>query len=171
MTSTIYSDALFKLAVKEDAVQSVIEQFDVFVGLAQDFPDWIVLLDSPMIRNKVKQKMLNELGMFDALFMNFLMLLVRHHQVRIYDDIYEQWNIKSRLNQKIAYVQLYSAKSLSKKRLKQLKEEIQDYLPGLEIEFNQHIDSTLIEGVKMTYQGRSIERSLKKALDDMRSNI
>nr|WIF88018.1 hypothetical protein QOL21_05930 [Acholeplasma laidlawii] len=44
-------------------------------------------------------------------------------------------------------------------------------MPGLEIEFNQHIDSTLIEGVKMTYQGRSIERSLKKALDDMRTNI
>lgn len=171
MTSTIYSDALFKLALKEDAIESIIEQFETFVSLARDYPDWIILLDSPMIRNRVKNKMLTELGIFDDLFMNFLMLLVRHHQVRLYEDIYEQWIAKSRLNQKIAYVQLYSAKPLSKKRLNQLKEEIQDYLPGLEIEFNQHIDPTLIEGVKMTYQGRSIERSLKKALDDMRSNI
>lgn len=171
MISTIYSDALFKLAVKEHAIESIIEQFELFVAIAHDNPDWIVLLDSPMIRNKVKNKMLDEVDVFDPLFKNFLMLLVRHHQVRLYEEIYEQWNIKSRLNQKIAYVQLYSAKPLTDKRLKQLKEEIKDYLPGLEIEFNQHIDPTLIRGEKMIYQGRSIERSLKKALDDMRSNI
>src|SRR5690554_1676074 len=171
MTSTVYSDALFKLAVKENSIESVIEQFDVFVALAHDFPDWIVLLDSPMIRNRVKNGLLKELDIFDDLFLNFLMLLVRYHQVHLFEDIYEQWNIKSRLNQKIAYVQLYSAKPLSKQRLKQLKEEIKDYLPGLEIEFNQHIDPTLIQGERIIYQGRSIERSLKKALDDMRANV
>lgn len=171
MISTIYSDALFQVAIKEDAVESIIEQFETFVAIANDYPDWVVLLDSSMVRNKVKQKMLEDLKVFDDLFVNFLMLLIRHHQIRAYDDIYEQWNITSRLHQKIAYVQLYSAKPLSKTRLKQLKEEIKDYLPGLEIEFNQHIDPTLIRGEKMIYQGRSIERSLKKALDDMRANV
>ncbi|MFA7417531.1 MAG: ATP synthase F1 subunit delta [Acholeplasma sp.] len=170
MIASIYSDALFKLALKEDKIESVIEQFETFVAIAKDHPDWIVLLDSPMIRNRVKNHMLHELGVFNDLFINFLMLLIRQHQVRIYEEIYEQWNIKSRLHQKIAYVQLYSAKPLSQIRLEQLKLEIQDYLPGLAIEFNQHIDPKLIQGVRMTYQGRSIERSLKKALEDMRQN-
>lgn len=171
MTSNIYSDALFKLAIKEDAIESIIEQFETFVTLAHDNPDWITLLDSPMIRNRVKRDMLESLGVFDELFLNFLMLLARYHHVHLYEDVYEQWIIKSRLHQKIAYVQLYSAKPLSKKRLEQLKEEIKDYLPGLEIEFNQHIDPTLIQGERIIYQGRSIERSLKKALDDMRANV
>lgn len=170
MIATIYSDALFKLALKEDAVESIIKQFEVFVGVAKDHPDWIVLLDSPMVRNRVKNQMIKDLNLFDELFINFLMLLVRNHQVRSYEEIYEQWNIKSRLHQKIAYVQLYSAKPLSKRKLEQLKDEIQDYLPGLEIEFDQHIDPKLIQGIKMIYQGRSIERSIKKALDDMRQN-
>ncbi|WP_084027165.1 ATP synthase F1 subunit delta [Acholeplasma granularum] len=171
MISTIYSDALFKLALKEDAVESIIEQYETFVALASDNPDWIIFLDSPMVRNKVKQKLLTELGVFNELFINFLMLLIRHHQIRYYETIYEQWNIKSRLHQKIAYVQLYTAKPLSKSKLAKLKAEIEDYLPGLDIEFNIHIDPSLISGEKIIYQGRSIERSFKKSLDDMRANI
>ncbi len=171
MIGNIFSDALFKLAVKEGCLELIIEQFENFMNIAEHNPDWITLLDTPTVRNKVKRKMISDTELFDIRFINFLMLLIKHHQIRYYKDVYEQWTIQTRLEQKIAFVQLYTAKALTKKQLEKLRSEVQDYLPNLEIEFRVKIDPSLIRGTKIIYQGRSIERSLKKTIDDMKSNI
>lgn len=51
----------------------------MFVLFVRDYLDWIILLDFLMIRNRVKNKMLIEFGIFDDLFMNFLMLFVCYY--------------------------------------------------------------------------------------------
>ncbi len=171
MIENTYAEALFKLAMKENSLQSMIEQFENFNDIAIDHPDWIVLLDTSSIRNKNKRQMLEELGVFDKAFVNFLMILIRNHDIKYYQDIYEQWIILSRREQKIAFVHLYTSKKLSSKQIERLRQEVQAFIPNMTIEFRIQIDSSLIEGIRMTYQGRSIERSLKRTIDDMKSNI
>lgn len=171
MIANLYAEALLKIAVRENNVEGMIEQFDRFVTQAKDNPDWIVLLDTASIRNKIKYQLLSELNIFDKNFLDFLMILIRNHHMRFYDEIYEQWIGLTRKDQKVAYINLYTAKRLSQIQLQKLKKEVQDFIPGMEIEFRIQIDPSLIRGIKMTYQGRSIERSLRRTLDDMKSNI
>lgn len=166
-----YIEVLFNTAVKLDLVDELNEQFEILMTILEENPSWLVILDTPTLRYKVKEQLIKELDVFNQLFVQYLMSLIRNHQISKLPMMYDEWLIKVRLKQKIAFVQLYSAKPLTKKQLAKIKEEIAPLFPDLSIEFNIHIDKSLIRGIRLTYQGRSIERSVKKEIEGLRNHI
>lgn len=171
ISAQIYAESLFRLAKKHEQFEDMNEQFEAFTVLVENHPDWLTILDTPTIRNKKKKALIEETEAFSPVFVHFLMVLVRNHHIRYYKDIYEYWIGRVRLQQKVAYVYLYTAKPLSKYRMDKIRKEIQPFLAGLQIEFNVQIDKSLLKGIRIVHQGRSIERSLRRTLEDMQSSI
>jgi len=166
-----YVEILFDIAKNEKSIDHISEQFEVLMALIDQNPDWVTMLDTPVLSNDKKFSLLDQLGLFDETFKQFLKVLIRNRNVRMIEDIYNEWLVKTRLYKSIAFVQLYCSKKPTQKQLKTIKADIAPLFPDLTIEFNIHIDHTLISGVRLYYQGKSLERSMKKELLDMRDSL
>lgn len=166
-----YVDVLFDIARKDGLIDAVNEQFEILMALIDRNPDWITTLDTPVLSNSRKLELMKQLNLFDETFTRFIMVLIKNRHVRLISDIYNEWIIRSRREQKIAHIQLYAASVPTSEQLQEIREEIQPLIPDLAIEFNIHIDSSLIQGVRLYYQGRSMERSLRRDLLDMKGAL
>jgi len=166
-----YVDILFNIAKKDNQIDHINEQFAVLMTLIDSNPEWVTTLDTPVFNNEKKFELLKQLKLFDDTFLKFLLVLIRNRHVRLINDIYNEWLVKSRQEQRIAFIQLYSAKKPTKAILEGIREDIQPLMPDLKIEFNVHLDPTLIRGIRLYYQGRSLERSMKRELFDMANSL
>ncbi|CCV64813.1 F-ATPase subunit delta [Alteracholeplasma palmae J233] len=166
-----YADALFEIAVKQQKLDEYAEEFDRFYSLVKDNPKWIELMDSPILRKDKKRKMIFELPSFSPMFLQFLSTIAENGHIKFYQNIYDKWLSLTSAEQKIAHVTLYTATKPTKKKLDSLKEEIKPYFPDLTIKFDVIIDKSLIKGIKIVYQGKSIDRSVKNQLRKLESSI
>lgn len=171
MISQTYVEVLLKLTEDNHSMNSVCEQFELLMTIIDDHPEWLTTLDTPVLNNNQKLSLLQEINLFDELFTRFLMTLIKNRHIRKIRAIYDEWLVKTRLKQKIAFIQLYTAEDLNQKQLDIIKKDIKPLFPDLEIEFNVHIDPSLIKGVRLYYQGESIERSARRELENMASSI
>jgi ATP synthase F1 delta subunit len=166
-----YVNILFKVAKNQGKIDQIGEQFEILMSIIDDYPEWIKLLDAPVLSFNQKKKKLKELNLFGALFTRFLLVLIRQGHVRELPKIYNEWVSRSSLDQKIAFIQLYAAKELTNKQLEIIKEDVKPMFGDLKVEFNIHIEPELISGVRLYYQGESIERSTRKELENLFGNL
>jgi F-type H+-transporting ATPase subunit delta len=112
-----------------------------------DHETWVSLMDSPMVTFDEKKDMIDTLK-FDVSFLSFLKMLSEKNRVHYIYQIYHEWTELTRAHLKIAYLHIYSAKSISEESLSRLKKALQPVFPKHTISFHVTIDQTLIGGIK-----------------------
>ena len=85
----------------------------------------------------------------------------------MHQDIYEQWLYLARAHQKIAHINLFSAKPVTDETILKFKKALEPRFPGKTVEFHIIIDPTLIGGIKTIYQGQALDRSVAKELEEL----
>lgn len=166
-----YASALFDVAMKKDQLDEFVEAFDRFYSLIEEQPKWIEMMNSPVVKADKKREMVFSLPSFNKDFLQFVYTVIENKHILYIHLIYTEWLTVSSKAQKIAYVTLYMASKPSKERLSLLKEELQPYFLDLEIKFDVVIDKSLIKGMRIVYQGMSIDRSIKNQLRKLQSSI
>lgn len=166
-----YARAFFDVVMDHEALDIVIYEFEALVESIRRYPEWIHIMTSPSLHWKEKKKMVSRLGDFHPLFLRFIHVLIEHGVFNEYETIYEEWQILSRREQKIAYVRLYVAKPLSKEQVMIIQEELETWLEGMTVEMEIIIDKRLIGGIRIVYQGQTIDRSFYNELQELKSFI
>ena len=110
-----YIKALLDIATENNKIDLFIADFERLKNLLDDNQDWLKMILLPSIATSKKEEMINAIG-FDEDFSSFLNCLVKDGFITSYNQLFTEWMIVARKSQKIAYVGLYSAKSLTNKQ-------------------------------------------------------
>lgn len=171
MIKNRYVEILFDFAEKHNQINEINEQFEELVYLFTKFPQWKEVILLPTIPVAEKYKLIESLNVFDKFFLTFIASLINNNHLFYVNSIHELWKQKYHLSQKIAYIQLYSSVVPSKKLEEKIIEEIQPYFSSLEVKINVIIDKSLIKGLRLTYQGFSLDNSVSKELEKIKSFV
>lgn len=158
--------AFFELCKEENKIDLIAKQFDDLKLLIENNPTWILLLDSPMLPFDTKVKMIDELK-FDQLLLSFLKMLMEKRIFYLFQTIYREWLHLNREYQKIAYIQVISAKKLNSVQQEKLVEALRPRFKGKEIVLNISIDKNIIGGIVTIYKGQSLDQSIARDLEEL----
>ncbi len=166
MSISNVAKALFELSLETSKIDVITYHFDDLKLILDAHPEWMSVMDSPMVDFHEKEKMIDALD-YDASFLAFLKMLA--HKNRMYEllEIHEEWTNLARIHQKIAHLHIYSAKPVSKHLEEALKKIIQPRFPGRTISLHITVDESLLGGLKIVYQGQSLDRSIAREIQEL----
>ncbi|MCD4826663.1 MAG: ATP synthase F1 subunit delta [Acholeplasmataceae bacterium] len=167
---TSYAKALHQLAVEQNKLDQINYNFEELKRLKNELPKWSEMMDSPMLDAAEKNKLIDELD-FDVLFLSFLKTLSQKHLMGYLDEIHQEWKYLVRASQKIAHLNVYLAAPLSDEQELKLMEVLKPRFKGKTITLHKTIDHTLIGGIKVIYQGQSLDRSVARELEELFTTI
>ncbi|MDO9628387.1 MAG: ATP synthase F1 subunit delta [Acholeplasmataceae bacterium] len=165
-----YAKALFSIAKEEKKIDTLTYHFDDFKDTVEKNPSWVTLMDSPMISFTEKTKMIDALE-YDISFLAFLKMLAQKNNIHLYQEIYTEWTLLSRVYQKIAHLHVYSAKPISTEVEARLVKAIQPRFPNQTVSLHITIDPTLLGGLKVVYQGQSLDHSVAREIEELYTTI
>lgn len=171
MTVNKLATSLFIVSKEMDALDEVLRDFETFVGAVKEAPSYIDLLDSPMIKRKEKKRLILGINGLNPIFSNFLIMLTKGYNIRLFQFVYDEFLNLARDEQKIAYVRVIVANPLNKEQLMILREELYGWLQDKELEIEVIIDKRLLGGIRIMYQGQTIDRSFYSELQELKANV
>lgn len=170
MSISNYAKALFSIAKEEKKIDILTYHFEDLKNTLDKNPTWFTLMDSPMVSFSDKKKMIDALE-YDSSFLAFLKMLAEKHNIHLYQEIYSEWTLLSRVYQKIAHLHIYSAKSVSKEVEEKLIKAISPRFPNQTVSLHITIDPTLLGGLKIVYQGQSLDHSVAREIEELYTTI
>ena len=166
MRTSNHAKALFVLAQEQQKIDAIHYQFESLKEELKSSPQWIEMMDSPMVLLNDKVNKIDALP-YDALFLSFLKMLAGKNQMYGIPEIFSSWNKLVRAHLKIAHVNVISAKPLSKEMEMKLKKAIEPTFPNHSVSLHMHVDKELIGGLKVIYQGQALDRSVARELEEL----
>lgn len=166
-----YAKALFKAAKEEDALDEILHDYETLVGALKEKHAWIDLVDSPSLTRAQKRQLIFGIKNLHPIFVNFLIMLMKDYQIRSYESIYEEFLILARKEQSVAFVRVIVAKPLNSDQIAVLKDELYGWFENMDIELEIIIDKRLLGGIRIMYQGQTIDRSFYSELQELRANL
>ena len=170
MRTSNYAKALFELAKANQKVDVIHYQFESLKQALHDTSGWIDIMDSPMMNMHDKELKIDDLG-YDPIFRSFLKMLAQKNQMIALTEIFAQWNKLVRAHLKIAHVNVFSAKPLTKEQEHNILQAIQPTFPHHNVHLHLHVDRKLIGGLKIEYQGQALDRSIARELEELYQTI
>lgn len=166
MSISNVAKALFELSLETEKIDVMTYHFDDLKLILETHPQWMEVMDSPMVSFEEKIQMIDALD-YDASFLAFLKMLAEKRMMFQLIEIHEEWTNLSRVHQKIAHLHVYSAKPVSKTLESELKKIIQPRFPGRTISLHITVDESLLGGLKIVYQGQSLDRSIAREIQEL----
>ena len=161
-----YANALMQVAQKHGDVEQITTEFDRLHDIVFEHPNWLSFMNSPMYGINVKDEKIDQLGLSNTLSA-CLKTMIRKNHFNLFFDVYHDWIRLIRKQQQIAHINVYSAKPLNEKQQKLLKERIQPRFEHMTIDLHLRVDPSLIGGLKIIYQGVSLDKSIARELDEL----
>ncbi|MFA7422267.1 MAG: ATP synthase F1 subunit delta [Acholeplasmataceae bacterium] len=165
-----YAKALHQIALERNKLDVLNYQFDQLKDLIKDNSRWIEMMDSPMITDKEKEANIDNLD-FDDVFLSFLKTLSKKRHMTYIFEIYEEWTHLVRTTQKIAHLNVITASKMTQEQENRLLEVLKPRFKNQTISLHKIIDPSLIGGIKVIYQGQSLDRSVARELEELFTTI
>lgn len=164
-----YASALFELALEEKHIDKVFENFTVIVEAYKENPELGKLFSHPKISLQEKKRVIDEVFIgINTTFKHFLYVLVERGRITDIDKIYavfrEQYNDYNELLPVLAITSM----KLSESQLDELKNQLKiKYRRKIELE--NHIDPTILGGVRLIVKDQVIDYTVQSQLSELRS--
>lgn len=170
--SAEYGTALYELAKESDCSKSVLSDFRQAVSLFKDNPDFVKMLSSPALNPSERSACLdNTFGSgIQPYLLNFFKLLA---EKRRFGSVYDCLKVYEKLycsDNGILAVTAVSAVKLSEKQADALREKLR-LKTGREILLNLKTDESCIGGIRLEYDGKRYDASVRGRLSDMLSRL
>ena len=167
-----YAKAIFELASSNNKEELVNDNFNLFIKLINDNPDYFKILTYPRITIKEKKDSLkNTLLDFEDIFLNFLYVVLDNNKMNIIRDIAFEYEKLILIDNGAVSVDVFSANKLNKQELKSVENALIKTLNKKRIFINNIVDESLIGGIKAVYNGKAIDISLNSRLDSLKKSL
>ena len=165
-----YAKAIYEIAEEEHKVDLFNEYFiSINSTLNTEFVD---LLKAPTIDKSKKKDIIKKVyKSIDKTFIDFLVVLVDNDRIEYFNDIGHQYRKLVRLNKNIVRIDIFSAKELSSKQMKNIVPALQAKYVGKELEIKNFVNPALIGGIQIIANGESIDISLKSTLGRLKESL
>lgn len=168
MVESEYAKALYELAIEEKK-EDVYEDSFKYVLEAYKNEDFVKIMTSPFIDlSKQKELINNVFSKLDETFINFLYVLIDHRRFSIIKGIFEEYSNLVLLGKNIVNVVVKSANTLTNEQIIQLKHSLEKRYANKEILIKNIVDQSLIGGIQIIANGKSIDISVKNSLNKLK---
>ncbi len=168
-TGQNYAQALYSLAKEEGQTESVLGQLKMLDAAFQQEPDFLRLLATPNLSKQQRLDVLDDSfrGKVHAYVLNFLKLLTEKGHIGAFFDCVKAYTQQYHGDNGIVRVLAVTAVALTDAQREQLQSKLQS-VTGKRIELLCRVDPTCIGGVRLDYDGKRIDGTVKYRLDAMK---
>ena len=167
-----YALSLFEVAEEVKKEELLLSQLADICALAQENPQFLQLLSSPMVSKAERASLLDEAfgGQIDLYLLNFLKLLADggrvQHLPEIEKEFRELYYIREDIQEVVATTAVPMSQELQDKLIAKLEKST-----GKKILLKNQIDKSLIGGVVLKIGNRQMDDSVKSRLEGIRRQI
>ncbi len=165
-----YAEILFQVCEEENKSKEILTELNNLVKLKARETNKV--LQIPIIHKEKKNKLIDEFAAFDLdkLILNFMKILVSRNDFYIFREIIDEYKKIYERKEGITVVYAYTAKPISSENLNELASDIEKKLEKKVIISNQ-VEEQLIGGIRLEYNGKVIDNTLKKHLDSFENYL
>lgn len=165
----VYGQALYSLAREERLTENILSQLRLVKACFDAEPDYLSLLGSVSLPKPERCQLLDEsLGKaLHPYLLNFLKILVEQGKIRYFPDCFTAYQQDYYNDHNILPVTAVTAIALSQPQTQQLKEKLAK-ITGKDILLSNRVDSGLMGGVRLEYDGKQLEDSIAQRMQQMR---
>ncbi|ERJ11461.1 F0F1 ATP synthase subunit delta [Haloplasma contractile] len=169
-SSIEYATALFEVALESKNVHNYFHQIIMVNELLEQEEDYLRLLEHPKIEKAKKTEMIGNVfkEAIQKEILHFLYILVDHNRIRNLNEIVIELTKLVNDYHKVLDVDAYTTVELDKKQRQTLTSKLeQKYKRKIMIE--NHIDSSIIGGMRLVIGEQIIDNSLRTHFAKLRS--
>lgn len=166
-----YALALFELSEDQRIEAALLTQVKQLVKVFEEQPGFIQLLDKTQIPKAEKKQILKDVMLdIHPLLINTLSLLVDKQRSRLIPSVLVEY--KHLYNQKYSILEAvaYTVTPLSEEDLKALQTVLSEK-EHRTVELTNRLDPRLIKGIKIRYEDKVIDASMKTRIENLRDML
>ena len=171
MIENEYAGAIFMLGEEEHTLEIIKSDIECAGRILSDNHDYIKLLDTPSLTQKVKISLIDEA--FSPLcqsVLNLLKILCQKHMVYAFSDIAKEFFALYNKKMNIESVEAITAIPMSEGQLNSMKMRLEE-LTQKNILIKNTVDKSIIGGVRLRYMGKQIDSSIRTRLESFQESL
>ncbi len=163
-----YSNALYRAAEDRDLVETILKEGFEILDIFHREKEFCNFFYNPTISAEEKKETLENIfsGKICDELLHFLCILVDKSRMRHYEKIMKSYQALVHQGEGIAYGKVYSVKMLTPAQKEKLENQT-GKLMNQQVKLENQEDPSLIGGVKILIDGKIIDASMRKSLDDL----
>ena len=167
--ATTYGQAMYDLARDEGKSRQILAELSVLDQSLSAEPEFIQLLGSPNIPKEERVQILDSSfrGKIDPYVLNFLKVLTEKGYIRHFSGCCQFYRQCYNKDNGIMPVVAYTAVPLSEELRRKLTAKLST-VTGKTIELDCRIDPETLGGVRLDFDGRQVDGTVRRRLEDIR---
>lgn len=167
---TIYGGALYDLAAEEALSEEILGQLQVFSKSFREEPAFLKLLCAHSLPKAERCKIIDDsfAGKVHPYVLSFLKLLTEKGYVRHFADCCAAYRVRYNADHNILPVTAVSAVALTDGQADRLTAKLEEQT-GKKIEFTNRVDPEVLGGIRLDFDGKSVDDTLAHRLESVRS--
>ena len=164
--------SLFEVAKENNTLEEVSYELKEVAKVVNGNSDFVTLMNNPNLE-KIKK-----INLIDASFagvnknvVNVVKILAGNLQISLINFVLEQYTELFNKHSRNVVVKAESASPLTEEQLENLKEKIKNELQLENVEINNFVDASLLGGLKLTYNNKVVDATIKVKLNAIKSKI
>jgi F-type H+-transporting ATPase subunit delta len=169
--AAVYSRSLFEAAIEHDKTDQVREQLGEFADALAADRELQVFFFSPYFSTQEKKEGLHRaVSGAEAIFLNFLDLLVENHRMPALFRIRREYDALWREHNKRLPVQVTSAVELDESTVRHIGERIEEQT-GQKVELSSSVEPDILGGIIVRVGNSVLDASIRNRLDTLRRQV
>ena len=167
-----YAKALFDLAVEQKLEQIYLEYLDVFSQVLTANPDIYRTFTHPRVSNQEKKQVIKTVfaERVDQTFLSFVYVLIDNERLEDMPNILVAYQNQLYAYQNQMVVDVYTKYSFTAAEQRKMIQTLEGYFHK-QIILREHIDQSLIAGIRLIAKGQILDANIHQRLADLRSNL
>ena len=167
---SVYGEALYALAVEENASAQIMEELSVLTLSFHAEPDFIRLLGTPNLSVQERLTILDDSfrGKVQPYVLNFLKILTEKGYMRHFFDCCKAYEESYNRDNGILPVTAITAVSLNPAQAEKLTAKLCQ-ITGKQVKLHNRVDPEVLGGVRLTYDGKQLDDTVSHRLDAIRN--
>jgi F-type H+-transporting ATPase subunit delta len=167
-----YAKSLIDLAVEQGKLEAVQADMRLIHEVCKNNPDFVNLLESPVIKTDKKKAIFAELfkGKISDLTMTFVNLITDKRREGYIDDIAKEFNNQYKSYKNILTAVITSANGIDAATKAKVLELVKSTTSG-EVDLIEKTDRNLLGGFVLTVGDKQIDASVARKLNNLRKNF
>ncbi len=167
-----YAKSLIDLAVETKQLEEVRADMKLIKSVCEGNREFVTLLESPVVKTDKKMSIFKEIfaDKISVTTLTFLNLIATKRREGYIDNIAYAFDEQYKIHKNITSAEVTSAAPLDETNKAQILAIVSKTASG-QVELIEKVDKSLIGGFILTVDGKRVDTSVKRKLNDLRKNF
>ena len=173
LVSKTYGQALFELALEENALEQILEEEAFVKEVFAENEDLVTLLNHPKISKDEKSQVVENMfkGKISDTMVGFLVTVVTKERYDELNNIFQYLEEKVKEYKNIGVVSVTTAVKLTEEQKVQLTNRLLEVTSFKQLEFNYEVNPDIIGGMILRIGDRVVDSSIRTEIDQMAKSL